>query len=215
MVSLLFTRSIGARAVLRISTRFLGLLLAALLASGRAWAGDVGYIRDAEIESTLRSFYTPILEAAGLEPTAVHIYIVNDPTLNSFVAGGQNIFINTGTILRSETPNQLIGIVAHETGHIAGGHLVRTEEAMKAATIKSIIAMVLGAGAAAVAHNGGAAGAMMYGAEAYGMRSFLSFSVAQETNADQAALRFLDKTHQSSRGLLEFFQILEGQEVLS
>src|SRR5689334_3641056 len=86
MVSLLLTRSIGARAVLRISTRFLGLLLAALLASGRAWAGDVGYIRDAEIESTLRAFYTPILQAAGLEPSAVHIYIVNDPRLNSFVA---------------------------------------------------------------------------------------------------------------------------------
>ena len=113
MVIALFARPTG-RAVLRISSRFLALLLAALLASGRAWAGDVGYIRDAEIESTLRSFYTPILEAAGLEPTAVHIYIVNDPSLNSFVAGGQNIFINTGTIMRSETPNQLIGIVAHE-----------------------------------------------------------------------------------------------------
>ena len=199
----------------RSSCRFLGLLLAALLLVSARASADVGYIRDAEIESTLRTFYTPILIAAGLEPSAVHIYIVNDPTLNSFVAGGQNIFINTGTILRSETPNQLVGIVAHETGHIAGGHLVRTEEAMKSATIKTIIAMVLGAGAAAAAHNSGAAGAMMYGAEAYGMRSFLSFSVAQEANADQAALRFLDKTHQSSRGLLEFFQILQGQEVLS
>ena len=145
----------------------------------------------------------------------MHIYIVNDPTLNSFVAGGQNIFINTGTIMKSETPNQLIGIVAHETGHIAGGHLVRTEEAMKDATIKAIIAMVLGAGAAVAAHNAGAAGAAMLGGEAVGLRSFLTFSVAQEANADQAGLRFLDKTHQSARGLLEFFQILEGQEMLT
>src|ERR1700720_179467 len=167
----------GARAVLRISCRFLSLLLAALLVSGRAWAGDIGFIRDAEIESTLRTFYTPILQAAGLEPTAVHIYLVNDPTLNSFVAGGQNIFINTGTIMRSETPNQLIGIVAHETGHIAGGHLIRSEEAMRNATIKAIIAMVLGAGPAAATHNGGAAGAAVLGGEAVGMRSFLSFSV--------------------------------------
>jgi len=196
------------------SCRFLGLLLAALLACGHAWA-DVGYIRDAEIESTLRTFYTPIFQAAGLDPSAVHIYIVNDPTLNSFVAGGQNVFINTGTIMRSETPNQLVGIVAHETGHIAGGHLIRSEEAMKAATIKSIIAMVLGAGAAAASHNTGAVGAAMIGAQGVAMRSFLSFSVAQEANADQAALRFLDATHQSARGLLEFFQILEGQEVLS
>jgi predicted Zn-dependent protease len=214
MVIALFARPTG-RAVLRISSRFLALLLAALLASGRAWAGDIGYIRDAEIESTLRSFYTPILEAAGLEPTAVHIYIVNDPSLNSFVAGGQNIFINTGTIMRSETPNQLIGIVAHETGHIAGGHLIRSEQAMKDATIKAIIAMVLGAGAAVAAHNAGAAGAAMLGGQEVGLRSYLSFSVAQEANADQAGLRFLDKTHQSARGLLEFFQILEGQEMLT
>jgi predicted Zn-dependent protease len=201
--------------VLRISSRFLGLLLAVLLATGRAWAADVGYIRDAEIESTLRTFYTPILQAAGLDPAAVHIYIVNDPTLNSFVAGGQNIFINTGTIMRSQTPNQLVGIVAHETGHIAGGHLIRLEQAMKDATIKTIIAMVLGAGAAVATHNSGATGAAMLGAEGVGLRSFLSFSVAQEANADQAALRFLDKTHQSARGLLEFFQILEGQLLLT
>ena len=201
--------------MLRISSRLLGLLLAVLLATGRAWAADVGYIRDAEIESTLRTFYTPILEAAGLDPSVVHIYIVNDPTLNSFVAGGQNIFINTGTIMRSETPNQLVGIVAHETGHIAGGHLIRLEQAMKDATIKTIIAMVLGAGAAVATHNSGATGAAMLGAEGVGMRSFLSFSVAQEANADQAALRFLDKTHQSARGLLEFFQILEGQLLLT
>ena len=207
-------RRLNGRAVLRRFSRILGLALVALLAGGRAWA-DIGYIRDAEIESTLRTFYTPILLAAGLEPSAVHIYIVNDATLNSFVAGGQNIFINTGTIMRSETPNQLIGIVAHETGHIAGGHLIRSEEAMKNATIKTIIAMVLGAGAAAATHNGNAAGAAMLGAEGVGLRSFLSFSVAQEANADQAALRFLDKTHQSSRGLLEFFQVLEGQEMLT
>ena len=214
MVERSHIRSVG-RAVSHRACRFLALLLAAMLVCGRASAADVGYIRDAEIESTLRAFYTPILIAAGLEPSAVHIYIVNDPTLNSFVAGGQNIFINTGTIMRSETPNQLIGIVAHETGHIAGGHLIRSEEAMKNATIKAIIAMVLGMGAAAAAHNPGGAGAAMIGAEGVGLRSFLSFSVGQEVNADQAALRFLDKTHQSSRGLLEFFEILQGQEVLS
>ena len=207
-------KSIG-RAVSYRSCRFLALLLAAMLACGRASAADVGYIRDAEIESTLRTFYTPILIAAGLEPSAVHIYIVNDPTLNSFVAGGQNIFINTGTIMRSETPNQLVGIVAHETGHIAGGHLIRSEEAMRNATIKAIIAMVLGMGAAAASHSPEGVGAAMIGAEGVAMRSFLTFSVGQEVNADQAALRFLDATHQSARGLLEFFEILQGQEVLS
>jgi len=206
---------LGMTALLRILGRFLGVLLLICLVVGTAAAEDLNYIRDAEIESTLRTYYTPILKVAGLEPTAVHIYLVNDPRLNSFVAGGQNIFVNTGTITRSETPNQLVGIVAHETGHIAGGHLIRGEEAMRNASIESIIAMVVGAGASVLGHNPGAGGAAVLSGESVGIRSYLAFSVAQEATADQAALSFLDKTHQSARGLLQFFQILEGQEILS
>ena len=182
----------------------------------RAAADDsISYIRDAEIESTLRTFYNPIFKAAGLDPDAVHVYIINDPQLNSFVAGGQNIFINTGTIMRSESPNQLIGIVAHETGHIAGGHLARFDAEMHNASIESIIAMAVGAGVAALGRDSnGVGGALMAGQEV-GLQHFLNFSVAQEATADQAALTFLDRTHQSARGLLQFFEILQQQEMLS
>jgi len=199
---------------MRIGLRFLLALCAAFAAAPCGFAAEKApeNIRDAEIESTLRTFYTPIFKAAGLDPSAVHVYIINDPQLNSFVAGGQNVFINTGTIIRSETPNQLIGIVAHETGHIAGGHLVRSEEAMRNASIEAIIAMVAGAAAGAA---GGNIGAGVLGGQGVGLRSYLAFSVAQEATADQAALTFLDRTHQSSRGLLQFFQILEGGELLS
>lgn len=176
---------------------------------------NISYIRDAEIENTLRTFYDPIFKAAGLDTNAVHVYIVNDPQLNSFVAGGQNVFINTGTIMRSETPNQLIGIVAHETGHIAGGHLLRFDQAMHDASIESIIATVIGAGVSALAHGSNAGGAAMMAGQEVGLRHFLQFSVAQEASADAAALKFLDRTHQSARGLLEFFQILEQDELLS
>lgn len=200
-----------------ILSRLLCWSLVASLAAGPCAAADKApsYIRDAEIESTLRTFYTPIFQTAGLDPSAVHLYLINDPTLNSFVAGGQNVFINTGTIMRSEKPNQLIGITAHETGHIAGGHLARTDEALRNATIESIIAMVAGAAAAAASGNAGAAGAAVLGGQAVGLRSFLQFSVAQEASADQAGIRFLDRTHQSARGLLEFFQILQEQEMLA
>ena len=199
----------------RILSRLLGALLVLFLADRAAWADqDPGYIRDAEIETILRTYYTPILRAASLDPDAVHIYIVNDPSLNSFVAGGQNIFINTGTIIRSQRPNQLIGIVAHETGHIAGGHLIRTEEALRDASIKSIIAMVVSAAAVAAARGSGGGGGVGEGQDP-GLRSFLRFSIAQEAQADQAGLRFLDRTHQSARGLLEFFQILQQQELLA
>ncbi|MGA2088268.1 MAG: M48 family metalloprotease [Stellaceae bacterium] len=173
-------------------------------------------IRDAEIENNIRTWATPIFNAAGLDPNAVHIYIINDPTLNSFVAGGQNLFMNTGTLLRADRPNEIIGIMAHETGHIAGGHLVRFQEEMHDATVKAIIAMVVGAAAGAVGHGGaGAMGAGMAAGEGVGLRSYLSFSVAQEASADQAALKFLDATHQSAQGLLDFFEILEQEEFLS
>src|SRR5579859_6872002 len=114
----------------RIFPRLLCLVLAiTVVFIDRAIAQEgTAILRDAEIETIIRTYATPIWRAAGVDPAAVHVYIVEDPALNSFVAGGQNLFMNSGTILRSETPNQLIGIIAHETGHIAGGHLSRTDE---------------------------------------------------------------------------------------
>ncbi|HXY98590.1 MAG TPA: M48 family metalloprotease [Stellaceae bacterium] len=196
----------------RILSRLLLLVLASSIALPRpARAEGMAMLRDAEIESSIRAWATPIWTAAGLDAEAIHVYIVEDPQLNSFVAGGQNLFLNTGTLMRSETPNQLIGIMAHESGHIAGGHLARSEEAMRNATIESIIAMVAGV-AAGVA--GGAAAGVLAG-QSVGERSFLAFSVTQEASADQAALTFLDRSHQSARGLLEFFEILQQEELLS
>jgi predicted Zn-dependent protease len=174
----------------------------------------INFIRDAEIETTIRQFVSPVFTAAGLDPSVVRIYLVNDGRINAFVAGGQNLFINTGLLMRSQTPNQVIGVAAHETGHIAGGHLARTQEALRNATIKSIIAMVLGAGAAAMAHGQGAGGVLMGGA-GVGQRSILQYSVEQEAKADQAGLGFLDATGQSSKGLLQFFHILENEDLLS
>jgi predicted Zn-dependent protease len=179
-----------------------------------ARAQSIAFLRDAEIENTLRTFATPIWKAAGLDPQAIHIYIVNDPTLNSFVAGGQNLFMNTGTILRSSSPNQIIGVMAHETGHIAGGHLARSTQAMKNAMIESIIGMVLGGAATIAGHGNAGPGGLMAGMTV-GQRAFTQFSITQEASADQAGLRFLDRTHQSARGLLEFFQILQQEEFLS
>jgi len=174
-------------------------------------AAAENFIRDTEIEADIRTMVTPIWKAAGLEPSALHVYLIEDKQLNSFVAGGQNEFINSGLIMRAETPNQLLGVLAHETGHIAGGHLTRAQEAVRNASIEGIIAMVLGAAASVVGRNGAA----LLGAEGVAQRAFMQYSVTQEASADQAALSFLDRAGQSSRGLLQFFQILQGEELLS
>jgi predicted Zn-dependent protease len=182
--------------------------------SARAEGRFPGFIRDAEIEATIRSYATPLFTAAGLDASAVQVYIVNDETLNAFVAGGMNLFLNTGTLMEATRPNQLIGVIAHETGHIAGGHLARAQEELRNATIESIVASVLGLGAAVAAGQGDVAGVLLGGSQAMAQSRLLAYSRAQESAADQAGMTFLDATHQSARGMLEFLDTLRGQEFL-
>ena len=168
-------------------------------------------VRDAEIEGDIRALSAPVWRIAGLEGADVGIYLVQDNQLNSFVASGQAIFFNTGLILRAENANQLLGVIAHETGHITGGHIIRSREAARNASIEMMIAMAAGL-AAAVA---GKSGAPLLGAAGVGERAWLQFSVAQESTADHAALNMLDRSCQSARGLLRFFEILQSNEMLA
>ncbi len=161
-------------------------------------------IRDAEIEDTLRLYTEPLLRAAGLDPNDVTIYIVNDPSINAFVAGGQNIFVHTGLILAADNPNEIIGVLAHETGHIAGGHLARSREAMQQAMAPALLSIGLGVLAiAAGAPDAGAA--LISGSQAFAMGSFVRFTQVQESAADQAAIEYLRASGQSPQGLLDFF----------
>ncbi len=190
------------------------LLLVFLLAlAPTAQAQRIRLISDAEIENTIRTFGAPLFALAGLEPASVRVYIVNDHSLNAFVAGGQRIFLNTGLLLASDSANQVIGVIAHETGHLAGGHLAATQQALRNASAQSIIAMVLGA-AAAVAGQGQVGQAVLAGGSSAATSGFLRYSRIQEGAADQAALGFLDQSGQSARGLLEFFEKLGDQEAL-
>jgi predicted Zn-dependent protease len=172
------------------------------------------FIRDAEVENTIRTYATPLFQAAGLDPEAVRIHLLVDQTLNAFVAGGQNMFFHTGLLIRTENPNQLIGVIAHESGHIAGGHLIRATEAASNISTEALIGMLLGAAAGAASGRGDVIGATMLGANHLATRSMLAFTRSQEQQADQMAMRFLDSTHQSAKGMLQFFDVLGDQELL-
>ncbi len=174
-----------------------------------------GLIRDAEIESTVRAYATPLFRAAGLDADFVQIYLVNSPEINAFVAGGQRLFVNTGLLMRADRPNEVIGVIAHETGHIAGGHNLRFQDALESATVQSIIGFVLGTAGAVLSRNGEVAAAGAMAGESMGMRSLFAYSIGQESRADQAGLGFLEKTCQSARGLLQFFEILGREEMLA
>jgi predicted Zn-dependent protease len=173
-----------------------------------------GLIRDAETEFMLREFGEPIFKAAGLNPDAVRLHIVNDNSLNAFVAGGQRMFIHTGLMLKSDRPNMLIGVMAHETGHMAGGHLSRTQDALKGASAPIILSTLLGIGAI-VAGAGDVGMALITGGQTLAQRNFLQYSRIQEASADQAAVTYLDRVGWSGEGMMDTFYLFRGQEVLS
>ena len=192
------------------------LLLSSLALSLRpetAQARRITFIRDAEIEDTIRLLGMPLFVVAGLEPSAVRVHLVKDPAINAFVANGQRIFLNTGLLIASDNANQVIGVLAHETGHISGGHLARTHKALRDASANSVMAFILGA-AAMAAGQGQAGSAIIAGGQHVAQRSFLKYSRIQESSADQAALDILKKTGQSARGMLAFFEKLGDQEAL-
>ena len=170
-------------------------------------------LRDTELEQLLRDYTRPILRAAGMEKQNIQMVIINESVFNAFVADGRRIFVNYGAMMQSETPNQIIGVLAHETGHLAGGHLAKLRERLAEAQTQMIIAMLLGAGAlVAGARGGGNSGLANAGAAAMSapaeviQRTLLSYVRQQEENADRAGVKFLTATGQSPKGMYETFK---------
>jgi predicted Zn-dependent protease len=192
-----------------------GVLSFSLVATGTANAA--GLIRDAETEALIRSYANPVLEAAGLGGQGVRVHIVNDRAFNAFVIDGQNMFIHAGALMESKTPNQIIGVIAHESGHITGGHLARLRTQMSRARSAALMLQILGlaAMAAGAAAGVGAVGQVGMGAAMGGgdaaMRMMLAYRQDEESSADQAAISFLNATKQSGRGLLETLELMNAK----
>jgi predicted Zn-dependent protease len=180
-----------------------------------------GLIRDAEIEGLLRQFTKPIFKVANINPDSVRVFIIADDSINAFVAGGQRIFVNTGLFTKTKSAKEIIGVLAHETGHIAGGHLARLDNELQRASTERIIGMLLGAAAAvggAAAGVDGAAKAgsgVMMGSQGLAQRNFLSYQRSMESSADQAALKYLNATHQDPEGMLTLFNKLANETIAS
>lgn len=192
-------------------------LVAALALWGRSEesrAQGLSFIRDAEIENSIRSFSEPIFVAAGVAPQSVQIFIVNSETINAFVAGGQRMFINTGLLMAAEDVTELIGVIAHETGHIAGGHLARGVQELERARRTALLTTLLGVAAGIASGSTDVGVALATGGSGVAGRQFLSFSRTMENSADQAALRYLDSAGYSSEGLADFLERLAEEELI-
>jgi predicted Zn-dependent protease len=174
-------------------------------------------IRDTEIENLLRDYAAPILRAAGLAQQNVRVIVLNDRSFNAFVMDGRHIFINAGALFDAKTPNEVIGVFAHETGHLAGGHLMRMREELARAQTASIVALLLGVGAAVagsrVGATGDVAGAALTAPQSAIMRTVLAYVRTQEDQADHAGVKFLNETHQSPKGMVELFKRLANESL--
>ena len=177
-------------------------------------------IRDAEIEQLLKEYTQPILRVAGLTQQNIQVVIINDRSFNAFVADGRRIFVNAGALLDAETPNQIIGVLAHEAGHIAGGHLARLREQLAAASTQSILAKLLGIGARVAGGRsaGGSSSALsqggmaaLSGPTAAIQNSLFAYLRAQEDQADRAGVKFLTASGQSAKGMYDTFKRLADQ----
>ena len=168
-------------------------------------------LRDAETESLFRDMARPLIEAAGLSPGSVQIVLLQDKSINAFVAGGQIVYIHSGLIAAAENANEVQGVIAHEVGHITGGHVIRMQEGVKVATGIMILSLILGAAAMAAGAGEAGMGVLAAGQQA-AMGKFLAFSRTQESSADAAAAGFLARSGTNGKGLITFFKKLQNQE---
>lgn len=194
--------------------RILALAVAAVVGPlAAAQAQRIPVVRDAEIETSIHRMLTPIFRAAGLTPEAVSIFLVQDDGVNAFVAGGQNIFVNTGLIIEARNADELMGVLAHETGHIAGGHLVRGQEMVERSKLIATIGSLLGAAAGAAAGRGDAAMAGAFTAQDMVRQNMVNFTRGIESSADQAGLRFLAQAGIPADGMLSFLKRMQDAEL--
>lgn len=169
-------------------------------------------LRDAETEELLRDMSYPLIEASELEPESVEIVLINDPSINAFVAGGQVVYVHAGLLNAADTANEVQGVIAHELGHITAGHVVRFNERTRSAQGITILSLLLGVGAALAGAGDAALGAIMAGQQA-AVGSFLAFNRNQEASTDLAGARYLSGAGISGRGMISFFEKLRNAEI--
>jgi predicted Zn-dependent protease len=168
-------------------------------------------LRDAETEALFQDMMDPLLVAAGLQPGQVRVHLLGDRSINAFVAGSQDIYVFSGLIEEADSAEEVQGVLAHELGHVMGGHAIRVNEGAKTATGISLLSLLLGAAAIAAGAGEAGMGVMMAGQQA-ALGKFLAFSRVQESTADAAGAQYLSKAGISGRGSLAFFKKLQNLE---
>jgi len=184
-------------------------------------SAGIPMIRDAEIEQLLRDYTAPIFRVAGLADQNIHVVIIDDKSFNAFVLDAHRIFINVGALMQATSPNQVIGVLAHETGHIVGGHLSKIRQELANVQTAALIGLLLGVGAMVAGARSGSADtgnvgmAAITAPQALGLNRLLAYQRAQEESADRAGVRFLTMTGQSAKGMYDTFKRFADESLFS
>ena len=202
----------GFYPVFRRHMRQLACTIAGLALATVSPANAQSLLRDAEIDEWLEDYSQPILEAAGIPPSRIEILLIGDPTFNAF-AGGRYMGYHTGLLTSASTPNEIEAVIAHEVGHIAGGHTARSDDAIAAATRPMLLSLVLAAGAIAAGAPQAGFGLLGLG-QTIGTANFLKYSRSQEASADQLSIRYLEKLGKSGAGAIEIWQDRMGEQIV-
>lgn len=197
-----------------LATAALGAAVSVPLRAARAAQGGIELLRDDETESLIRNFADPLFRAAGIDPGLVRILLVRDDEINSFVTTGNRMVLFSGMIHASERASEVIGVMAHETGHIFEGHLVQLPDMVRQAYLEAMAGLLASVAGGVAAGNGGAAMAGALGSEQLASRGLLAYTRDMEAQADAAAMRFLDALHWSAAGFRDLLDTLKGEESL-
>ena len=195
--------------------RFIYLFLISLLVSAfDANAKGVSLIRDAEIEDTIKSYLFPLFKAANLSTDNINVVIINNPAVNAFVADGSKVYIYTGLLLKASSANQIIAVLAHETGHIVGGHVIRLKESMRIAARYTLLSAMVGGLVAVASKRPDAGFAVMAGGIGSAQANMMTYRVSEENSADSIAVDLLVKTHESLQGLVDVMRLIKKESLL-
>jgi len=194
--------------------RLVAVLACAALLVAPLRAGAQSFIRDAEIEATIQAYADPVFKAANLDASSIDLFLIADDTLNAFVAGGMNMFLHTGLLRASSGPLEVIGVMAHEAGHIAGGHIAGRRREMQQSTTEMLASYALGLAAGVLTGRPDAGLAAMQLGQGAVISGLLAYTRSQEGAADQAAATYLKRAGYSPEGLLSFMQTLQDQQAL-
>lgn len=192
-----------------------GVFLLSALWAFEAKAAEIRLISDEETEQFLQQIIQPLFKAAGIKFYRNHIFIVEDNSLNAFVADGNRLFVHTGTIIRSDNANELTGVIAHETGHIMGGHILRQKLKSQDMSEVSLISAILAGTTAALSGRGDVAMAVLLGSQSSALTHYTKYRTEEERSADEAAVKLLKQTHQSPAGILQFMKKINQDNILS